>query len=320
MHVHQQRLTLAAAGLLALSLLTVAVRPAQAARPVAAVAAPRFTAATSSASSATMKPDVVAYRGLGTWIDIYDELPYRRPRLVVADIASRGVKTIYLETANYHRPADPRRKIWAPAVVATIIEAAHRRGMRVVAWYLPSFVDLDHDFARARAAIAFRTPNGERFDSFALDIESDKVRSLETRNRRMAALSQRLSDSLPPNYPIAAILPEAGAKYWPNFPYEVVARHYDAFLPMAYYTFRTSGYINVRRWLGNNVREIRLKTGNPAAPIHLIGGISEDASAREVEALVDEANYRRVIGAGMYSWDGATDAHWRKLTRLTSEP
>lgn len=326
MHVLHRRLALAIAAVLALALLTAGMIPADsdtrlppAAVDVAEVHKPKprsNVAAPRRSSHRRPRPDISAYRGLGTWIDMYDEVPYKRPRLVVADIASHGVKTIYLQTANYNRPVSRARHVHAPAVVGTILEEAHRRGIKVVAWTLPGFRPGTEDFQRARAAIRFRSANGHRFDGFALDIEAYLVGDLEVRNRRLGALSRRLRHTVKPDYALGAILPEANASYWADFPYDVVGRHYDVFLPMAYYSFRTKGYRNVRRWLGDNVREIRVETGNSAAPIHLIGGVSEGSSDREVRALVDEARHRGTVGVSMYSWRDATPGHWRELQRV----
>src|SRR3712207_3959198 len=46
--------------------------------------------------------DVRAYRGLGTWVDIFDT-SYRHPRAAVRSMARRGVRTLYLETSNYRQ-------------------------------------------------------------------------------------------------------------------------------------------------------------------------------------------------------------------------
>src|SRR5436190_3384172 len=48
-------------------------------------------------SSRSLKP----YRGVGSWVDIYDPAAQRQPEAAVADMAARGVRTLYLETANF---------------------------------------------------------------------------------------------------------------------------------------------------------------------------------------------------------------------------
>src|SRR5579859_3338794 len=74
------------------------------------------------------------FRGLGTWVDIYGT-EWADPEAAVAAMAQHGVKTLYLETGNYSHPAP----VYRPAEAGRFIDAAHAAGMRIVAWYLPSF-------------------------------------------------------------------------------------------------------------------------------------------------------------------------------------
>jgi hypothetical protein len=263
-------------------------------------------------AAVTGQDRLAAYRGLAAWTDIYDTKIYEKPVAAVRTMHAQGVRTLFLETANY-RIDTP---IFRPDVVATVIEAAHRRGMNVVAWYLPSFTNVDRDYRRSMAAIRFRTPNGHRFDGFAMDIESDVVRDVAVRNKRMDRLSKRVRAAVGPDYALGAIVPEADAKYWHGFPYQTVARHYDVFLPMAYYTFRTSGSVGVTRWMRRNVAAIREATGDPRVPIHLIGGLSKDTTLAELQAFVDVATARRVMGASVYEFETTTAKQWSVLQRL----
>src|SRR5262245_24511407 len=80
-------------------------------------------------------PDLDPYRGLGTWVDIYDDAQLEVPEATVAGIQARGVRTIYLESANFKRSRDVVR----PDRLSRLLDAAHARGIAVVAWYLPSF-------------------------------------------------------------------------------------------------------------------------------------------------------------------------------------
>ena len=262
------------------------------------------------------RPNLAVYRGMGTWIDMYNAGPYVHPNDTVRAIARQGVTTLYLQTGNYQRPHDPAKLIFRHRIVSRIIEAAHRHDIAGVAWYLPSFKDLEHDYRRSRAAITFRTPHGERFDGFALDIESPVVDNLDVRNRRLDVLSRRLNKLVPPSYALGAIVPEAGAIYWRDFPYRMVANHFDVFLPMAYYTFRASGYDGVVNNLRRNVRAIRTYTGDRDMPVHLIGGLAEDSRDGELRAFVDTALDRKLIGASVYDWPTTPRDDWRELRRL----
>jgi hypothetical protein len=321
---HAHRLALAVAVLLALTLLPAAAVPSRAVLsgdvpPPSPTPTPTATADPEPEPEPDPEPpepdQLQAYRGLGTWIDIYDDT-YEAPVAAVRKMKRKGVKTIYVETANFHRPKKASRPIYRPRKMARVIEAAHRRDMRVVAWYLPSFQNLRRDYRRSMAAIRFRTRDGHRFDSFALDIEYDGVRDLAKRNRRLLRLSRRLDDAVQPSYAMGAIVPEAGALYWLGFPYAAVAKQFDVFLPMAYASFRTNGYDGVHRFIGRNIREIRAETGDRATPVHAIGGLSADSSPSEVRAFVDAAQQRRSLGASLYSFPGTSRRQWRILQRV----
>jgi len=273
--------------------------------------APGHAPARAAAASSNQR-DIGLYRHLGTWIDIYDARPYDHPIEAIRKMERKGVRTLFLETSNYHWPTAVHR----PNAASRLIEGAHRKGIRVVAWYLPSFASLEKDFRRAKAAISFRTTNGDRFDSFALDIEATVVEDTERRNRRMERLSRQIRDAVGPDYAMGAIVPEAKALYWPNFPYRTVMRYFDAFLPMAYFTFRTQGADGVHRFISSNVRAIRDETGDRDIPIHVIGGIAEDASARETEAFVRAAIDRKAIGGSLYDFPTTRRKQWSSLAGL----
>src|SRR5205085_8644146 len=167
-----------------------------------------------------------------------------RPEPVIAALASRGVKTLYLETANYRRGRS--QLIVHPAADARLLDAAHAAGIKVVAWYLAGLRDLDADFARSMAAVEFETPTGERFDGFALDIESTVVSSIARRNANAVELSRNLRAAVGKEYALGAIVPDDLSTtcrhcLWPGFPYRSLGRIYDVFLPMAYSTFRVHG-------------------------------------------------------------------------------
>src|SRR5947207_415637 len=158
----------------------------------------------SGAGSARKGPArLAAYRGLGTWVDLYDPRSWAAPETAVDAMAQHGVRTLFLETGNYSHAS----RVYKPDYAARFIEAAHANGMRVVAWYLPDFAHPRHDFLRSLGAIRFRAPDGERFDSFSLDIESSVVQNVQLRNARMLDLSRRLRSAVGRSYPLGAIIP-----------------------------------------------------------------------------------------------------------------
>jgi hypothetical protein len=150
-----------------------------------------------------------------------------------------------------------------------------------------------------------------------LDIEATVVRDIAVRNERTRRLSRQIREHVGPGYTLGAIVPEAGALYWPDFPYKATARKYDVFLPMAYFSYRTSGASGVYNFVARNVATIRQMTGDRGAAVHLIGGIAEDSMPVEVEAMVEAARDKKAIGASLYDFPTTTPRQWKKLSRIT---
>jgi len=281
---------------------------------IAALLAVAFVCACGAGSARTAGDrDLSAYMGLGTWVDLYDHQVLAKPEAEVAKMAKRGVGTLYLETSNYQM----RNDIVNPARVARFIEAAHANGMQIVAWYLPSFTNLARDKRRSLAAIDFETPGGEQFDSFALDIESSLVKPASTRSARLLTLSRRVR-AVKPDLTLGAIVPAPRGMqrlpwYWPGFPFTELAQTYDVFLPMGYFTYRSKLPSFTGVYTQRHIALLRTWTGNPALPVHPIGGIADAASTAQVRAFARAARDGKSVGASLYDFATTSARQWREL-------
>jgi len=268
-----------------------------------------------AAGAAVSSRRPTAYAGLGTWVDIYATTTWANPQRAVAAMARDGVRTLYLQTGNYSQPVDLVR----PHALSRFIDAAHAAGMRVVAWYLPSFDNPAQDARRALAAIRFRSSTRQRFDSFALDIEAGFVKPVALRNQRLLRLSARLRAVAGSRYSLGAIVPSSVGmrrhpRYWPRFPYRPLARYYDVFLPMAYFTDAgVHGSKPSRAYLAANVRDIRIRTGNPNEPIHLIGGIAGSMGAKETAGFMHAVADCAPLGYSLYEFPITSRSAWKAL-------
>jgi hypothetical protein len=236
-------------------------------------------------------------------------------------MAAHGVRTLFLETSNYSQ----RRPVVNRPAVGRFLEAAHKRGMAVVAWYLPGFSDLRRDLRRSVAAIRFRSANGERFDSFGLDIEASIVDPPSRRTKRLLTLSRRIRARVGENYPLGAIIPspvgiELAGDYWPGFPYRTLHELYDVFVPMGYFTYHVNGASKVHDETAENIRILRQETGDPAVPVHLIGGIADRTSAAEAREFVRAIREHGILGASLYNWSLTRDRHWAELRSVPTNP
>jgi hypothetical protein len=258
------------------------------------------------------QPVANPYEGLASWVDMYNRFPWKHPRKTIDRMKRRKVKTLYLQTSNYSKP----RALYRPRAMARLLDAAHKSDIQVVAWYVPSFKNLPRDFRRIKAALRFRTPNDQKFDSFALDIEATTVRDVSRRNRRLLRLSKRLRNLVGPSRQLGAIIPDSYSTYWPYFPYEGVARYFDVFLPMAYYTYRVNGADAVHRFTSHNIDTIRTETGHADMPVHAIGGIAGRARRAEVGAFVKAAKEKRAVGVSLYDFPLTTTDDWERLSRF----
>ena len=126
----------------------------------------------------------------GSWVSIFSgDAVWDHPREHVARMHRAGVHTLFLQTASSSSPVGSQ--VYRPTQVARFLQAAHARGMRVVAWYLPPLRDVGREYRRAMAAVDFRTPGGQRFDAFALDIEPSATHSAWCAAGRQPAPAQQ---------------------------------------------------------------------------------------------------------------------------------
>ena len=253
---------------------------------------------------------------LGTWVDVYDSPAYRSPGPTAARIAARGVRTVYVETANDRSAVD----VVNAKQLGRLVDELHNRGLRVVAWYLPGFVQPAVDLRRTRAMLSFRTPEGGSFDGVSLDIESLRLKSAGLRTKRLLALS-RILRSEAGEMPIAAITyPSRGFErhptWWPGFPFTELTTLVDAWIPMTYTGGAFPGYDATYGYVARSLRLLRTAVG-PDVPIHAVGGVANRMTADELKAFVDAVTDEgTVTGWSLYDFQTKGLKAWAALAPL----
>jgi len=272
--------------------------------------------------------EISAYSQLGTWVDVFDYAPAfgsgstGAPQLTPSSVdamAASGIRTLYIQAAI----DSPKSSgvLEAPTLLGAFLTRAHARGMQVVAWYLPSFTDVNADLQRLRAMRDFRV--GEQgFDGVAVDIEwTAGVPNVARRNAALVDLSRRFRAEtgmaigaivLPP-----VLLEVVNTSYWPSFPWKSLAPYYDVWLPMAYWTDRTeaSGYRDPQRNTSENIARLRADLRQPKAPVHVIGGIGGSSTADEYRRFATAARAGGAIGISLYDYRITTSTVWPILAR-----
>src|SRR5262249_46459946 len=91
------------------------------------------------------------YRGLGVWVAVYDWTETSGGGAVgVADVdrmAALGAQTLFIQATRWDAPTP----ILEQDGLVAIMNRAHERGLRVVAWYLPDLGDINDDLDRTDA-------------------------------------------------------------------------------------------------------------------------------------------------------------------------
>ena len=263
------------------------------------------------------EPDLAPYHGLGTWLDNFDWSTWKDPGTpqradqTTAAMRRRGATTLFLATSHHSQPDD----VVNPRAVSATIEAAHRQGMKVVAWYQPSLENPARDLRRALAAIRFETEDGEHVDSFALDIESRTVTPVERRNARLLRLAAQLRDEVGSSYALGAIVPsprlfELYPNSWRGFPFRGLARYFDVFLPMAYWTYHASTFNGARDYVRDSISGIRRLTRDPDMPVHAIGGTARHATSAGMRGFLRATSSCGTVGLSLYDFLTTSRASW----------
>jgi hypothetical protein len=256
------------------------------------------------------------HQGLAAWVDAFDwssSLGGETPPVDEEDFAAMadlGIQTVYLQTSHL---GVPDQVVLEQDRLESLIDAAHDEGLSVVAWYLPTLVDVDVDLERLVASA------GLDVDGLAVDIESTVVEDPDERNARLLELNTALRAELPDRV-IGAItlsavhLQEVNTDFWPDFPWAEIAETYDLILPMTYWTIRLPEWRDGSRYVGENIDRIRAATGDPDIPLHPIGGIADEATVEQVQGMLRAIEARDgVIGASLYDWATSSPEQWDVL-------
>jgi hypothetical protein len=283
-------------------------------RRAAAKAAPRRHTSTISVRPRSTS----AFTGVGTWVDVYDYSPRfqdsgKVPAITPASVdlmAAQGIRTLYIEAAV----ESPRGSgLIDPSIVRAFIARAHRHGMKVVSWYPPTFASVSRDLARVKAIAALGV------DAVGLDLErTHDVPDTTRRNAALVDLSRRARRAT--NLPVAAIVPpptlldRISWGFWPSFPWKSIRSSYDVWLPMAYWTDRTtkSGWRDAGRYTSDNLALLRSHLGK--VPVHVIGGIGGSSTGAQYRSFAATARAGGAIGVSIYDFHSTGAAVWPILT------
>ena len=231
-------------------------------------------------------------------------------------MAKHGVRTLYLETGNYSHAAP----VFRPADAGRFIDAAHAAGLRIVAWYLPSFLNVRID---AREG-------GGRYPVPQCKRRALRRASLSTSRRRKSGHSLYVTAVSSPcrrgfaRTSIAATSSARSHRRRSGCLRRTGPRSRTARSPATtrrscrWRTPRCAESTVVaatRAFLTSTVSDIRTASGDPTLPVHLIAGLSGSMGAKATAGLVDAVAQTKSFGYSLYAFGQTTPAAWRVLAR-----
>jgi hypothetical protein len=267
---------------------------------------------------------LVPHTGLGAWVDAFDwtvALGGPTPDVTTGTIkamADAGVQTLYLQTSHQRSAAE----VMEPDRLDDLIDSAHSHDLHVVAWSLPTFVDVGRDAARLVAAANLRV------DGLGVDIESLAVPDPAERNARVVDLTRRVRAAVGTDKVVAAItlspvhVQVVNPTYWPDYPWADIGTAYEVVLPMSYWTLRRGELRSGARDVGEDITRVRASAG-PGVAIHSIGGIADAATRADLDGMVTAIQQGGAIGGSLYDWRSSTAEQWdalRPLRQLRRSP
>lgn len=253
------------------------------------------------------------YHGFGAWLDAFDwSISFADSTPVgveaIDHMAAEGVQTLYIQATRW----DSSTAVIEPERLQALIDRAHAHDIAVVAWYLPTLVDPADDLRRILALADLD------IEGLAIDIESRDVDDVAERNRRLVDLSAAIRRELPDQVIGGIVLPpvvmeDVNPNYWPGFPWEGLAPHYDVWLPMSYWTNRIDGWRSSYAYTGTNIARVRERIGREDALVHTIGGIGDKTSLADIDGMVTAAVEHAAIGGSIYDYRTSRAEFWAPL-------
>jgi hypothetical protein len=263
--------------------------------PAAPLAAPRVAS-------------LAALAGKGMWIWQAKATEGGNGIAVARRAAQAGVQQLWV------RVGDSRYGFYNADWLASVVPAAHARGIDVIGWGFPHLYDPVADVNWTNQAMSWVGSDGRGLDGFSADIEMSTEGVQLTAQR--AAIYLGMIRPAVGTRPLVATVYRPTDRLWATYPYAAIAPYVDAFAPMVYWGCVEPGAAATQA-LG------RL---SKLAPVHLIGQAYDMAAeggrlgappAAEVARFLDVARRNGAVGASFWDWQEMNADEWSALSHFS---
>jgi len=197
--------------------------------------------------------------GAGVWLNMWN-YPDNAESYCLK-LNANGVRNIFIQTSRSNTDV-----ICNPDKLGQLVDAAHRYKIHVVAWSFAELQNINRDADRLIAAAQFRSPQGERLDAIAANMEKDLAQP------KVEAYSQRIRDAVGSSYPMVAVVysPLNHAPQVATIPWKTLDRYYNVIAPMNYWNSKYERLEPYAYTLAT-IRKVRELVGKPDVEVHVIG-------------------------------------------------
>ncbi len=251
-------------------------------------------------------------RGKGMWAT-YPLLQTSPVTTIIATARAAGLSRLYVEVGRSNKG------FYGGPGLAALLPAAHRAGIRVIAWVYPFLRDLPFDVSMSLAAAEYTAPSGDRPDGLLADVEEN------TNEGVVRAYGQVLRATLGPDVLMAIATFPPQWSQGRAYPFATAALSWNAVVPMDYWRLRRRAYspAEVYSFVRDSVTLIRARA-RPDMPVEVLGqmfdlyrGGLNSPSAAEILACAAAARDTGALGVSFFEWRHATPEEWAALTRLS---
>ena len=237
------------------------------------------------------KPPITV--GKGIWLNIWNYPA--NPEIFCEQLKSKGIDTIYLQISRSNTPA-----IKEPVKLNRIIKSAHERNINVIGWTYSFLKEPISDAHKFLQAVNYRTPDGDKLDGLAADIEE------VTNSRAIETFAKAVRKSVGPKYPLIAITfsPVLKRANPAHYAWKTIANNFDIIAPMTYW----HGFVKLRSEKGaydytaQTISKLKEYTQKDDLKIHLIGDGQKTSSA-EINGFLRAASDHNInAGVSLYPW------------------
>ncbi|HHW57154.1 MAG TPA: SH3 domain-containing protein [Clostridia bacterium] len=242
------------------------------------------------------------YAGKGVWYSIYSTMP---TALDLSRFASSNVTHIYLEVATSTAGFKDEWKAWLDDVVP----AAHRAGIKVIAWLYTDLKNPAYDADLTLQVANYTTPSGHRVDAVAADIEDLPQTDPIKASQMVEDYATQVLKDLPAAMPFIAIT--YPPQYRPNYPYSTMAKYFNAIALMDYWHVSSKDYTydDSKNFVSESIRRLREWVGNDYHIEVILHGYDEKGfglpTLEELRGALDAA--KEATGYSIYTWNTLTD-------------